>query len=164
MVVKDEESPIFVEGESIAMSQDNKNIGVLGRIKEDILQNWDIKSHKVYYAELEIDHLRNLYNSKRKFQSIIEFPSIQRDISLAVKDDIKFSQIKEIVEKLGANILSSINFSEEYLGDKIPSGYRGLVFSLTYQSHERTLKEDEVNAVHEAINQALVKDLQVIKR
>lgn len=164
IVVKDEESPIFVEGESIAMSQDNKNIGVLGRIKEDILQNWDIKSNKVYYAELEIDNLRNLDNSKRKFQSMAEFPSIQRDISLAVKDGIKFSQIKEIAGKLGSNILSSINFSEEYLGDKIPSGYRGLVFSLTYKSTERTLKEEEVNAVHEAINQTLIKDLQVIKR
>ncbi len=164
MSVMDEESPVFVEGESITMSQDSKNIGVLGRIKEDILQHWDIKSNKVYYAELEIDYLRNLYNSKRKYQSIVEFPSVQRDISLAVKEDIKFSQIKDIAQKLGSTILSSINFSEEYLGDKIPSGYRGLVFSLTYQSPERTLKEEEVNAVHEAINQALVKDLQVIKR
>lgn len=164
LVVKDEESPVFVEGESIAISQDNKHIGVLGRIKEDSLRHWDIKSNKVYYAELDIGHLRNLYNSKRKFRSIVEFPSVQRDISLAVKDGIKFSQIKEIAEKLGANILNSINFSEEYLGDKIPSGYRGLVFSLTYQSSERTLKEEEVNAVHEAINQALIKDLEVIKR
>ncbi len=162
--VKEMENPIFAESESIMLFQDDQVIGVLGRIKEDILQDWDIKSNKVYYGELEVEILHSLYKTKKVFQSIIDFPSVQRDISLAVKEDVKFSRIKDIAKRLGSPILNSITFNEEYLGEKILEGYRGVIFSLNYQSTERTLKEDEVNAVHETISQALINDLQAIKR
>ncbi len=162
--IREVENSIFENDESGELLQEGKPFGILGKVKSDVLQKWDIKSTKVFYAELYIDELRSLYKEKRSFQSIVEFPSVHRDISLAVKDDIKFAQIKAISTKLGSNILNSVTFTEEYLGDKIPVGYRGVVFSLNYQSPERTLKEDEVNSVHETISQALIKDLQAIKR
>jgi phenylalanyl-tRNA synthetase beta chain len=57
-----------------------------------------------------------------------------------------------------------VHFIEQYLGDKIQSGYKGLVFSCHYQSNARTLREDEVAAVHERILQALTQDLSAIRR
>lgn len=155
---------IFEDEESVEVSVSGKQVGILGRLKEDVLQKWDIKTDHVFYAEIDIEALRSLYKEKKTFKSIPEYPSVQRDISLAIKEDIKFSQVKDIARRLGKDILTSIQFREEYLGDKIGSGQRGIVFSLNYQSASRTLKEEEVASVHEAITQALIKDLQAVRR
>ena len=58
----------------------------------------------------------------------------------------------------------SIDFIEQYLGEKISAGQKGLVFSVVYQSRERTLRDEEVNAVHEKICQAIVNRFRAIRR
>jgi len=60
--------------------------------------------------------------------------------------------------------LKSIIFKEEYRGEKIPAGHRGLVFSLVYQSPETTLRDSEVQAAHEKILKAFVDQLGVVLR
>jgi len=99
-----------------------------------------------------------------KYQPISEFPSIGRDISLALNKEVSFKQVEEICRHHGGDILKSVSFIEQYLGEKIPTGQKGLVFSCHYQSNTRTLREDEVTAVHEQILQALTKDLNAIRR
>jgi phenylalanyl-tRNA synthetase beta chain len=87
-----------------------------------------------------------------------------RDVSLAVKKEIAYKRIEDICKQQGGDILRSVNFIEEYLGDKIQSGYKGLVFSCHYQSNTRTLREDEVTTVHERLLHSLIQDLSVIRR
>ena len=99
-----------------------------------------------------------------KYQPISEFPAIVRDVSLAVKKEIPYKKIEEICLQQGGDILMSVHFMEQYLGDKIQAGYKGLVFSCHYQSNARTLREDEVTAVHERVLQALTRDLNAIRR
>ena len=55
-------------------------------------------------------------------------------------------------------------FIEEYKGDKIPAGHRGLTLSLTYRAENRTLREEEVNESHQNICQALVSRLGAVLR
>jgi len=158
------EAEYFVEGESASICLRNKNIGILGRVAGDVLENFQIKQRDVFFAQvdLEIIHIENV--KPKKYVPIIEFPAIIRDVSLAVKEDITFQQIKDIVFERGEKLLKEVNFLEQYLGDKISTGYRGIMFSLKYQSFERTLREEEVNAIHEKIEETLVSTLGVIRR
>ena len=114
--------------------------------------------------ELHLDEIYPLPGKALKYQPISEFPAIVRDVSLAVKKEIPYKKIEEICLQQGGDILKSVHFIEQYLGDKIQSGYKGLVFSCHYQSNARTLREDEVSAVHERILQALIHDLAAIRR
>ncbi len=141
-----------------------KYLGSLGKIDRKILNNWDIKNQDIYYAGLHLDEVYPLPNSSLKYQPISEFPAIGRDVSLAVKKEIPYQKIEEICHQQGGDILRSVQFIEQYLGDKIQPGTKGLVFSCQYQSNARTLREDEVNAVHERILQALTHDLAAIRR
>ena len=60
--------------------------------------------------------------------------------------------------------MHDVSFLEQYLGDKIPEGRRGLVFSLTYQSPHRTLTDEEVNKAQQRICQSLAEDLGAVLR
>ncbi len=156
--------PVFDPACAAAIIVGGKQIGVLGRLERKVLNNWDIKAQDVYFAGLYLDEILFKPDKFVKYQPISEFPAIVRDVSLAVKKEIPYKRIEEICLQQGGNILRSVHFIEQYLGDKIQSGHKGLVFSCHYQSNTRTLREDEVVAVHERILQALVHDLAAVRR
>ncbi len=143
---------------------EGKQIGVLGKLEQKVLSNWDIKNQDVYYAEFFLDAVFLHSGKIKKYQPISEYPAIMRDVSLAVKKDVPYKKIEEICFKQGGDILRSVQFIEQYLGDKIPAGQKGLVFSCQYQSNTGTLREDQVTAVHERILQALTNDLGAVRR
>ncbi len=154
-----EDHSIFEEGKSATVGINNKEIGVMGEIKEDILSDWDIKIKKVYFAQVNLEEVFGHIKMEQKYHPLGEYPSVVRDISLAVKEEISFQQVQDIIFQTSSEILSTIEFKEQYLGDKITQGFRGIIFSLKYQSLERTLREEEVSIVHEKVCKALVNEL-----
>lgn len=140
------------------------SIGVLGRVDHRALQEWDIKTNNIFFAQLDLESLYVNKPIERRFVPIVEFPSVVRDVSLASPNNVAYEQIKTICEREGGSILKSTRLIEQYRGDAIQSGYCGIVFSLVYQSQRGTLKEEEVNAVHERICQALISDLGAVRR
>ena len=139
-------------------------LGALGRIPKNTLQQWGIRSGDVYFAQVNLQPIFSLPKATIKYEPIAEFPPIVRDISIAVDAKVTFSAIKRICQRLGGGILRGIHLVEEYTGEKIQSGHRGLVLSLLYQSRERTLREDEVNGVHGGIVSALACELAAVQR
>jgi len=156
--------PVLDPGCAASFMLNGKYLGSLGRIDRKILTQWDIKNQEVYYAGLHLDEIFPLPAHAVKYQPISDFPAIVRDVSLAVKKEIPYKKIEDICQQHGGGILKSVQLIEQYLGDKIQSGYKGLVFSCQYQSNTRTLREDEVTLVHEHILQVLVSDLNATRR
>lgn len=154
----------FENNTGVLMRISDQGIGVFGKVADEILQKWDIKQKDIFFAELDYQWLA--YNLKRdkKFIPLEEFPSITRDISIAIKKEILFEHVKTVVKEHKGGYLKSIKFIEEYLGDKIPAGYRGITFSLTYQSPHTTLRDDQVTADHNLICQILSEQLGAIQR
>ena len=147
-----------------SMTFEGKYLGSFGKIDRKILNNWDIKNQDAYIAGIHLDEIYPMSATTIRFQAISEFPAIVRDVSLAVKKEITYKQIEDICKAQGGDILRSVQFIEQYLGDKIQGGYKGLVFSCQYQSNSRTLREEEVSAVHERILQTLIQELSAIRR
>ncbi len=158
------QQPFLVKGKSASIKVQEREIGFLGKITEDVLRHWDIKLKEILYAQINVKELFSKIAFQRTYQPIPEFPSIVRDVSLAVKTNTTFQQIKELIQEQKPEFLSSVEFVEQYVGDKIPAGHRGMTFSLVYQLPSRTLREDEVNAVHEKICQSLIENLGAIRR
>jgi phenylalanyl-tRNA synthetase beta chain len=142
----------------------NKCLGEIGRICDDVLMNWDIKIKDVYFGFIDLESLLGLARLQKKFQTISGYPAITRDVSLAVKEDVSYQQLEQLVLRMGGELLGRMTFNEQYLGEKIPAGYRGLVFTLSYQSAERTLREEEVNTLHEKTVQTIIEQFGAIRR
>lgn len=156
--------PVFDPGCAAFINSNGRQIGVLGKVEQKVLNNWDIKNQDIFFGGIHLDEILSLTSKPLKYQPISEFPAIVRDVSLAVKKDIPYNKIEEICIQQGGDILKSVQFIEQYLGDKIPAGYKGVVFSCQYQSNTRTLREDEVSAVHERVLHSLTHDLAAIRR
>ncbi|MDE2028029.1 MAG: phenylalanine--tRNA ligase subunit beta, partial [Candidatus Omnitrophica bacterium] len=98
---------------------DGKPQGVLGRVDRDVLNNWDIKHQDIYFAALYLEPILSCPKGLVRYGPISEFPAIVRDVSLAVEKSIPYQKIEDICRKQGGEILKSVQFIEQYLGDKI---------------------------------------------
>ncbi len=154
----------FLEGgQSVCFQKDGRILGVLGKVHEEVLSRWDIKQD-IFFAQLDLETIYLHAKKPARYNPPVEYPIITRDVSLAVKEEITFVQVEELARQLGQGLLSFVKFKEQYLGEKIPAGHRGLIFSLVYQSPQRTLRDEEVNSIHEVICKAFIEKLGAIKR
>lgn len=153
----------FELGQCADVLLNGKPIGRLGRVAEDVVTSWDVKKTAVYFAEVDLEEMRDALLPQEKFSAPDEFPSMVRDLSFAVKDT-SFEAMKALALESGKDILRKIDFVELYCGDKIDSGYKGYVLSLTYQAKDRTLTDDEVSALHEAIAAKMVETFGMKRR
>lgn len=156
------EQAYFDPGESVMVTVDEEPLGVMGKINQEVLSNWEIKQKQdIYFTFLDLEKMKaktRLFE-QRRYEPVSEYPAVVRDVSLALSKDISFRKVRDLVAARAGDILGGITFNEEYLGEKIPADRRGIVFSLNYQSSRRTLREDEVNAIHEKVITALVSEL-----
>jgi len=155
---------IFCSGESADFFVSGRKVGKAGRVHPDILKDWDIRQSNVYYAQIVLDDLRPCVPDGRAYRPYSEYPAIVRDVSLAVAKDVPYQKARDIAVELGGDLLKEVNFVEQYLGEKIPAGQRGIVFSLVYRSSQRTLTEEEINKIHQAILDALSARLGAVVR
>ncbi|MGE0267798.1 MAG: phenylalanine--tRNA ligase subunit beta [Candidatus Omnitrophota bacterium] len=146
---------VLEQNQSIILEINQKEIGYLGEVDNTILQNYGIKKEGVLFAQVEIPFQNMMDLGKRKYVPYSNFPAIMRDVSLSVAQSVNFETIRALAMKEGGDLLKWVSFTELYLGEKIPAGMKGLIFSLLYQSDERTLTEGEVNEIHQKILNSL---------
>jgi len=166
---KPDQEKCFASGQGAAIFIGGKKAGIIGKIEEEVLDQWDIKQRNVLFAQMDMDDIYTQKKRHPKYKPVSEFPAVSRDISLAVGPNVTAHDIeqavRETVEREKQVILTGLKFVEKYEGDKISKEQRGLIFSLTYQSRlARTLRDEEVTEAHEKVCGVLVRDLGVMLR
>jgi phenylalanyl-tRNA synthetase beta chain len=148
--MKPAEKPFLQPGDSISVLMRETDIGFLGELRVDIQSQLDLP-FSVILAELDLEMLLEKIDLTRWYQEIPKYPSIVYDVALIVDEEVSCQSIEEAIKEVGGEFLKGVRLFDTYTGKKIPSGQRSLAFSLTFQSHERTLTEVEVKKDFENI-------------
>ncbi|MDD5356415.1 MAG: hypothetical protein PHY56_07765, partial [Candidatus Omnitrophica bacterium] len=128
-----------------------QEVGFIASLNEQILNSFDIKNKQVILGEINLAKLFPHINLAKKFTAIPKYPAITRDISFVVKEEVSIRELLTVIEGKGAPLLSLAKVVDYYQGKQIPSGSRGLTISCTYRASERTLTEEEIVPLHNAI-------------
>jgi phenylalanyl-tRNA synthetase beta subunit len=92
-----------------------------------------------------------LVDSSIQYKPPSPYPFILRDIALWVSEGVEAGEVKAIIQKEGGDLLVRIDQFDEFSKD----GRMSHAFHLVFQSHEKTLSDDEVNKVMEGVQNAL---------
>jgi phenylalanyl-tRNA synthetase beta chain len=98
----------------------------------------------VFIAEVYLDRLYQHGLREVRYESLPRFPAVERDFSFVFADTVKFDQIRQAVTALDLGELHSFVPAEIFRGGAVPAGKYSLLLRATFQSNERTLREDEV--------------------
>jgi phenylalanyl-tRNA synthetase beta chain len=130
-------APYYHPGRSMRIG----DVVALGELHPDYADEYKLK-RRVYIAEFDLDIIES--ESSRPIQAIQKFPSIRRDLSLILDKGTRYADVQHAVSGLNIPELVKIDaFDRMETGPFPPSKY-ALAISLTYQSPDRTLTDDEV--------------------
>jgi len=74
-----------------------------------------------------------------------------RDIAVIVKDEVLVGDMISAIESINSRLIEDVKLFDVYKGEHIEEGYKSCAFSVTYRNKERTLKDKEVEKIHEGI-------------
>ncbi len=158
--------PYLVKGRAAAVSVAGKAIGVFGLLDAAIADRRDLPAgDEVYVAEINLDELTAAApGDTLRATPLPRFPSVVRDVSILVDDALSAGTVRGTIRSAAPETLIQVREFDRYQGKGIPDGKVSLSFRLTFQSPERTLTDEEVQAGMQHIIDALTRDLQAIQR
>lgn len=149
-IERESANPTFHPGRTARLMIRRKDAGVFGEIHPNVLENYGIED-RVYVAELNLSLIFEASKLERKYKTLPKFPAVTRDIAMLVKDEVTVGEIENIIMRSGKELIESVKLFDVYKGKQIPDGTKSVAYSLSYRAADRTLKDAEVNAVHDKI-------------
>ncbi len=120
--------------------------------KEENIAEFDFTKILEKLPELKEYDLSEMGNKNAKFKKISQYPYMIRDIAVFVPENIKAEKVLEIIlQNTGELMIKNRLF--DVFTKKFPDGSAKIsyAFRLIFQSFERTLSDEEVNAIMKKI-------------
>ena len=121
-----------------------ENAGYYGRLHPKICTELNIPIN-IYIFEIVINKI--LKKKKTCFKKISKYPSVKRDISIIISDEIRFEDVMKCAENYGTNLLLNVELFDVYQGESIEKGKKSLALRLTFQATSSTLTDEVIEAI-----------------
>jgi len=133
----------FHPGRSARAVMDGETVAVFGQLHPEQAAARKLRQD-VFLAEVMLDRLYRHPLREPRYRRISKFPAVERDFSFLFDDAVTFEKIKSAVDELRIAELTGLLPAEIYRGEKVGTGKYSLLLRATFQSQERTLRDDEV--------------------
>ena len=157
-VVKDELPKEFHPYQTAQISVNNDIVGIIGKLHPNCTKD------NVYVLEINLDKLLEKKTGKMKYKEISKFPSVKKDLAVVIDKDITSEEIAKQIKKLAGNLLLGNKIFDVYTGENIEENKKSIAYSLEFGAADRTLTDDEINAILEKIIAGLEKQGAIIRK
>jgi phenylalanyl-tRNA synthetase beta chain len=141
-------------GRSACAVMDGEVVAQFGQIHPEIAAGRKFKQD-IFISEVYLDRLYKRGLRALRYEPLPRYPAVERDFSFIFDDSVEFVKIEKAVAGLSLGELRSFVPVEIFRGGSIPAGKYSLLLRATFQSGERTLREDEVGRWSSQIIEAL---------
>jgi phenylalanyl-tRNA synthetase beta chain len=131
--------------EGATIKVDSQTIGSAGIVSDAVRDKLDIGDISVCAAELEFEMLLSMSGGAAKVKPIPRFPAIERDLSIIVDEQIRWTDIAEAVTSKVPPELEDVQFVGIYRGKGIAPGSKCVTLSLRFRDEDGTLTHETVD-------------------
>ncbi len=154
----DDESPNYYHpgksGRIFLNKGKDKVAAYFGEIHPNIIKTLDIKTESLVGFEIFLDNLKlpkkSLKDQKTKY-SVSDFQKSERDFAFIVDKKISVQDIVSVISNIDKNLISNIKVFDVYEGDNIPKNQKSVAISVTIQSLEKTLTDNDLEKTNNLI-------------
>ena len=140
---------------TIGIEINNTYVGFFRKCNQEITKKFKIDKD-VFYAELDLDEVVK-FNTDKKYKEFSKFPTVIRDIAFVVKSEIAVGEIEKVIRNVAGASIISVTLFDLFEGKSIGEGNKSVAFSLSLNSAEKTLTENEIETIVSSIVDAVVK-------
>lgn len=142
------------EGQSARVKLGGREVGNAGRLSEELAARYKFRQ-PVYVAEVSLTELLASEEGRARYTPLPRFPGVSRDVSLVADRRVAFGELRRAILSLGIEECRGVALVDVYEGANLPEGKRSLTLRVEYRADERTLRDEEVDAVHARVVAAL---------
>ena len=135
------------------VSAGGASVGYVGEISPRVREELDLPPFFLF--ELDFDAIVHYARPDFKVRPLPRYPSVERDLAIVVPEDFPSRTAIDWVRGLDRDLIERVEIFDEYTGAPISEGRKSLAYKVFYRSPERTLTDQEVNAVHEDLTRRL---------
>ncbi len=130
-----------------------------GEIHPSIIKKLDLKTETLVGFEIFIDNLKllkkTLRDQKIKF-NVSDYQKSERDFAFIINKNINAQDLIDAVSSVDQTLISNIRVFDVYEGQNIPKNQKSIAISVTIQSLEKTLNDNDL----EKINKLIIETVQ----
>lgn len=158
------EHPTFHPGKCARILVGEQQIGVFGELHPLVHEHYDFSSNPVVAADLNMDLLISLIPGRYDMQPVPAYPPVLEDLALVVDEDIPAERVADVIRQGGGYIVTNITLFDVYRSEQIGKGKKSLAYSITYQSADKTLTDNDVAQIRQRIIRKLDQELGAVLR
>jgi len=134
--------------------------GEMGWVSAKTKKYFGLKTD-VFVADLDWDALvQSSVMNKVKFTELPKTQLVRRDFSLLLDNGVTFGEIQELARKVDKKILREVGLFDVYEGKNLEEGKKSYAVSFYFRDEEKTLKDEQVDAVMKRIREGLETELK----
>lgn len=153
------ETDEFHPNRSALVLLDNKPLCVMG----DIYPTKKEIKDSMILLEMNLSVLFATKSKNIKFEPISAYPQSSRDYAFIIDDSINYIDIKNEVKKC-SSLIKDVSIFDIYKGKNLAQNEKSIALTVVFESNDHTLKDNEIDEVHNKIVETLNKKFNVSLR
>lgn len=144
-------------GKTAIFKKGKEILAVVGEVHPAVQEAFGV-TKKMYIFEMDVATL--LANAAKNFTSspLPRYPGISRDLALIVSEETAAADVERVIKKNAGPYFKNVALFDLYTGKQIGEGKKSLAFALHFQSGERTLTDEEIDAACKQIVESVGKE------
>ncbi len=150
--------PFLHPGRSAEVLAGEVRLGFVGEVHPLVAATWDIDQPVAAFA-LDLGKIIAAVPAPAGYTDVVSYPPLRQDLAVILPVDVAAGRAVEVIRGAGGALLTGAEVFDVYTGAQVGEGRRSLAFALTFRAADRTLTDEDVAPVREAIVAALRDEL-----
>jgi phenylalanyl-tRNA synthetase beta chain len=151
--------PSFHPGKCARVLVDGTQIGVMGELHPQVVENYDFSDTPLLAAEFNLETILEAVPALFKTSPIPNQPPILEDVAFIVDEAVPAAEVAALIQQTGGRTVTEVRLFDVYRGDQIGVGKKSLAYSLTYQNPKRTLTDKDAAKLRNKIVKRVEREL-----
>ncbi|HET9678062.1 MAG TPA: phenylalanine--tRNA ligase subunit beta [Solirubrobacterales bacterium] len=148
------EEPFLHPGRAAAVSVGGASAGWLGEVHPLVCRTWDLDAAVAF--ELDAAPLLAAATvGEERYEDVTTFPAVYQDLAVVVPAGTPSAEVRAAVMAGGGELLRAAEVFDLYEGEQVGEDRKSLALNLEFRADDRTLTDEEVAALREAIKAKL---------
>jgi phenylalanyl-tRNA synthetase beta chain len=119
--------------------------GILGELHPAVLEGvWGV-------FELDLSKLLEESPDEVRYSDVVSFPAVRQDLAFAVPEEVAAAELVAAAHEAAGPELREMRPFDVYRGEQVGEGRKSIAFTVSFQSGERTLTDEDAAALRERI-------------
>jgi len=138
-----------------------KPAGIVGELHPRLQQRYELPTPPVLFEVLLEPFLAG---ETPRFQGISRMPTVRRDVSFEVAQDLPVGALLEAVRGQVPGLVREVEVFDQYRGKGVEPGKKSLALRIVMQDTDRTLTDSEVEGIVASIREQLIQQFKAKPR